>query len=267
MLLQFLPHVDTTDLTETHQIIRKGRLYLEYKQICDKFTSLKSAILKSLSDRRVPVESVSRLLEGVGTFQPPQEHTSLFANQITVIKEAKKLDSLFKFVSAYSSFFNYSLLEQVVSKLGTENDKTEMHRYKVEFAEYSKRNLFECPSYLPTTSESSQLNTLVLRVDKDYSKLSISQIDHFTDWLCSVFLIMRSSILLSSAVKKEGCHVELVYPRLSEEIELCFHVPSFVRDELLPVSGEQQDMLRSGGVLGVSSGDFQQNMVSVKDHS
>ena len=263
MLLQVLPHVDIRDLTEAHQIIRKGRLYLEYKQICNKFTSLKLAILKSLSDRHVPVESVSRLLEGVGSFQPPQEHTSLFNHHITAIKEAKKLDRLFTFVSAYSSFFNYSLLEHVVDKLGTESDKTEMERYKAEFADYSKRNLFECPSYRTTTSDSSQLTPLVLRVDKDYSKLSMSQIDHFTDWLCSVFLITRSSILLTSAVKKEGCHVELVYPRLSEEIELSFHVPGFVRDGLLPVSREQQDMLRSGGVLGVSSDDFQQDMVSV----
>lgn len=259
--IELLPYVDSGHLSEDSSLMHRRKLYVEYKQICAKFSSLKSAIFKSISDRCVPVARLSHLLETMSAFLPPREHMPLFGHHLPLVGKAKKLDSLFNLLSSFSSFFNYSLIESVVSEVGSEEDVTELDKYKAVLVEYSKRNLFECPSYFTTLPDTFQNTTVLFKVNKDFSKLPIAQLEQFTDWLCNVFLISRSSVILSDVARSERCHVELVYPRLSEEIELSFSIPICARDKMLPVSQEQQVMLKTGGVLEIFSRDFHQVMV------
>ena len=260
-LLEILPNIDMDGLSDSNQLIRRGKLYLEYKHICSVFSTLESALLKSFTDRKVSVQTVSQMLQSVGAFQPPHTHTPLLANQLATLKEAKTLPQLIKFVSSLSSFFNSSLLEQLIDRLGSDADKTELDKYKTQFNEYSKRNLFECPSFQDGSLQ-SDFSELILKVDKDFSKLTVSNLAAFMDWLSSFLMVTRASIQLVSVSKSERCHVEMVYPQLSKEVELVCRLSTMVREEVLPFSPEQEEMLKAAGILEVRCGEVHQVMVS-----
>ena len=261
-LLGALPNLDIDGLSDSNRLIRIGKLCLEHQQISGLFSTLELSVLKSLTSRRVPVETVSQLFQGVEAFPPPHAHTPLFSHQLSTLKEANTHSQLLKFASSLTSFFNYSLLETIINKLGSESDKDKLEHYKTKFNEFSKRNMLECPSYHEPPSQ-SEFCELVLKVDENFSKLTVGQLAQFMDWLGGFLMIARPSIQLVKVSKKENCHVEMVYPQLSKEVELVCCLATVVREEVLPVSPEQEEMLKTGGILEIHCGEFRQVLVSV----
>lgn len=259
-LLESLPDIDGP--SDSNQLIRRGKLYLEHEQICSVFSSLEPTLLKSFTSRKVTVEVLSQILQSISAFQPPHTHTPLLTHQLTTLKGTKTLSQLLKLVSSFISFFNSSLLEQLVDKLGSEADKAELDKYKTQFNEYAKRNVFECPSF-HNANPQSDFCELVLKVDKDFSKLSVSNLAVFMDWLSSFLMVTRASIQLVSVSKRESCHVEMVYPQLSKEVELVCRLSNVVREAVLPFSPEQEDMLKAAGILEVHCGEVHQVMAAV----
>ena len=49
-------------------------------------------------------------------------------------------------LTAYFSFFNYSIIQLFVDELNTKAIKKKMKKYKAAFREYSKRRICECPA-------------------------------------------------------------------------------------------------------------------------
>jgi len=262
VLQGFLPHLNVDGLSEKVQIIRRGKLYLEYEQICATFTSLTTKLMKSLTDRGVTVESVTQVLQSIPAFNPPHTHTPLLAPQLSTLKD-KSLYHLLAFVGNLPSFANFSLLEQLISKLGSEADRQEMENYKSLFGEYCKRGVFECPSFYEP-DDSPDFCDLVLKVDKEFSKLTLDRLMMYIDWLCSIFMITKASLLLVSISKSENCHVEMVYPQLSKEVELVCRLSTVVKEEIIPLSPTHEDILKSAGILEVHCGDIHQVMVGQK---
>ncbi len=265
-LLGALPNLDMDGVSDSNRLIRIGKLCLEHQQISGLFSTLESSVLKSLTNRRVPVDTVSQLLQGIEAFLPPHAHTPLLSHQLSTLKEANTHAQLVQFVSSLTSFFNYSLLDTLINKLGSESDKAKLEQYKTQFNEFSKRNMLECPSYYEPPSQ-SEFCELVLKVDENFSKLTVGQLAQFMDWFGGFLMISRPSIQLVKVSKKESCHVEMVYPQLSKEVELVCCLATVVREEVLPVSPEQEEMLKAGGILEIHCGELHQVLVSVVAHS
>ena len=55
-------------------------------------------------------------------------------------------DDIMSVVNHYCSFFNYQMLEHIISELGSEQDKQNLYNYKTEFNEYAKSRIIECPA-------------------------------------------------------------------------------------------------------------------------
>lgn len=254
VLLEALPNLDIDGLSDSSRLIRAGKLYLEHQQLCGSFSALQSSVWKSITDRRIPIESVSTILQSVRVFQPPHAHIPLFTRRPSTIKETTRSFSLL------TSFFNHSLLIVLVNELGTDSDKSNWERYKTQFNEYSNRNILECPSYHGSEVQPDSCE-LVLKVDDSFTKLTIAQLYVFIDWLSAFLLISRPAIKLVNVSKKENCHVEMVYPQLSKEVELICCLTTVIKEEVFPVSPEHEEMLRTAGVLEIHCGDVHQVLV------
>ncbi len=254
ILLEALPNIDMDGVSDSGRLIRAGKLFLEHQQLCCSLSALQSSVWKSLTDRRIPIESVSTMLNSVSAFQPPHAHTPLFTHQLSTYKEASSTFSLI------TSFFNHSLLEILVNKLGSESDKSALEGYKTQFNEYSRRNVLECPAYHGSDAQPDSCE-LILKVDDSFSKLSIAQLYVFVDWLSAFLLISRPSIKLAKVSKKESCHVEMVYPQLSKEVELVCCLATVVKEEVFPVSPEHEEIMRTAGVLEIHCGEVHQVLV------
>ncbi len=99
-------------------------------------------------------------------------------------------------------------------------------------------------------------------MDDSFTKLTIAQLFMFVDWLSAILTVSRHSVKLTKLSKKESCHVEMVYPQLSKEVELLCYLSTVVKEEVFPVSPEREEMLRSAGVLEIHCGEVHQVLVS-----
>ena len=113
-----------------------------------KFQDLFSETTDSLRERKVPVVELTRHLECLGPVKPTYKDTGLrpLRHQLPGLRNAETVDAVMSVVKDYCSFFNYRMLEHIINKLGSEEDKLNLARYKEDFEVYAECRIFECPS-------------------------------------------------------------------------------------------------------------------------
>ena len=94
-------------------------------------------------------------------------------------------DAMLVIVSKYCSFFNYRIIEFIINKLGMEQDKENLSKYKEEFAEYGRRHIFECPSEVDERSD--HCADMFVALDKNYDNCTVSNLDLFV-FIESIFV-------------------------------------------------------------------------------
>ena len=69
-----------------------------------------------------------------------------FHHHLSELQKADKVSEVFDVLKDHLSFFNYDILEQIITKLGTEEVKDKLQTYNKEFCDYAKQKI--C-GYLP----------------------------------------------------------------------------------------------------------------------
>ena len=85
---------------------------------------------------------------------------------------------------------------------------------------------------------------LVLKIDSLYEEFAVNELKKFQYRLNRIFNDLPQSVLRLCRVE-EGC------------LQLIFQVPSFVQQEIFPLSSEQQSALAAEGVIRLTCGDYQ----------
>ena len=147
-------------------------------------------------------------------------------------------DVLLAIIKDYFSFFNYHVIEHIVDKLGTDQNKDDLHNYKKDFDEYSKRRVYECPTVYEPTSSTDHAD-LVLKLDSMYEKFTVKELRKFEYRLSRTFFVTPQSVLHLRGV----CCSSSRYPHLSRR--RYFHCPVSKRD------------LAADGVIRLTCGDYQ----------
>ena len=114
---------------------------------------------------------------------------------------------------------------------------------KKRFNEYSKRRIYECPSVYGSMSKADHAE-LVLKLDSVYEDFTVKELKNFEYRLSRIFCVSPQSVLRLCQVE-EGC------------VQLTFQVPSFVQQEVFPLSTEQEKALVAEGVIKLTCGDYQ----------
>ena len=232
-------------LTPEQQEGLRIRLCVESEDIMHKFWHLHSRVYQSLREQNVPVDMLVAHLLSLHAFDPVYKDAQKPALQSFVkeLRSAGNIEDVLFIIRDYFSFFNYHLIEHIVDGLGTDQDRAELQNYKKEFDEYSKRRIYECPPVYGPKSGANHAD-LVVKLDSVYEQFTVMELKKFEYRLSRIFCVSPQSVLRLCRVE-EGC------------VQLIFQVPSFVQQEIFPLSSEQESALAAEGVIRLTCGDNQ----------
>lgn len=174
-------------------------------------------------------------------YKGPQ--ASAFHHHFEDLQAANTVSKVFLNLADHFSFFNYHLLEHIITVLGTEKDKDNLQRYKEQFDQYAKRRIYECPPQFGTVSETGSTNVFV-KVDSQYDKYTVTEVESFRCLVSKILHISPQGILRLCRIEK-GC------------FQLTFQVPLFVELNIFPLSKEQEKALTAEGVVALTCGKYQ----------
>ena len=239
------PYLKVSGLSPEQQEGLSIRLCVESEDIVHKFWRLHSRVYESLRERNIPVGRLVAHLLSLHAFDPVYKDSQKPALQsfIKELRSAGSIEDVLFIIRDYFSFFNYHVIEHIVDGLGTDQDRAELQNYKTEFDEYSKRRVYECPPEYGPKSDAEHVD-LVVKVDSVFEEFTVKELKKFQYRLGRIFCVSSQSVLRLCQVE-EGC------------LQLIFQVPSFVQQEIFPLSSEQESALAAEGVIRLTCGDYQ----------
>ena len=222
---QYFPYLqESSTLTKERLSMLKENLYRETNRLKFKFASLMLKVRKDLEER-LPVKDVKDVADILVFYDK---------NFAGVFHECTDFSSIILKLSDFVSFFDYDLLEQLINEFGSDAIKTELHKYKGDFQEFSKRRVIECPSNAFADRDSgSPEKVLVLVADKNIECLTLDELKKFK---CRMNEIMGNKFVKVLSVK-------------GGSICIAFEDRNFV------ISEKQQQALKREGVISITYGD------------
>ena len=239
------PYLNLSGLTREQKQTLMGRLQFETKTIMLKFQHVVSVIIKSLKNRQVAVRELVSHLMSLGTFDPvfKEAQVPLLLNCYKDLMNAETIPDVFLQLKDYFSFFNYHIIDQIITELGTDEDRQELQKYKDIFQVYAKRRIYEClPQFGPVSGTDHA--DIIVKLDFPYESYTLEEIQHFQNRLCELFRIISSQGILRLCRVDEGC------------FQLMFQVPSFVQQKIFPLSSEQERALVAERVIKLTCGNY-----------
>ena len=175
----------------------------------------------------------------LGAFDPvfKEPQMPVLQHHLQELKAANTTYEVFLVLNEYFSFFNYQLIEHIIKSLGTEEDKACLQRYKNQ---YAKWRIFECLPAFGPINDADHADILV-KLDSQYDNYKVAGIEGFRHKLSEILHVSFQGILRLCWVNK-GC------------VQLMFQVPSFVQQEIFPLSKEQEKTLSAVSVVSLTCG-------------
>ena len=136
-------------------------------------------------------------------------------------------------IGNYCSFFNFHMLEHIINKPRTRQDKKNLSYYWEDFDQYAKRHVFGCPSEVGTVSEG--LASIFVTLDQTFEGFTVRILELFVENLRNVFKISGGTVF-------KLCRVE------PGSLKLTFQVPYSMLQEIFPLSDQQEGALSHLGV-------------------
>jgi len=208
------PYLDLTGLTSEQQQTLTGRLQFESKAMMLKFQHVVSVALKSLRKREVTVRELVSHLMTLGTIYPVYKEAKVppLHKCYKDLMNAETIPDLFLQLRDYFSFFNYHIIDQIITELGTEEDRQELQKYKDDFQVYAKRRIYE---YLPKfgpVSETDHADVFVL-VDSHYESYTVQEVHEFQIRLIEIYTSSKRILHL-----EKGYYLKYFYKRAYQYI-------------------------------------------------
>jgi len=239
------PYLDLSGLTHKQQQELSGKLWSESQNIMIRFQELVSVTIKSFKRRCVPLDELVSHVMTLGAFDPvfKESQVPVFRLCFNELKAADTIPKVFMILNDYFSFFNYYIIEHVIKELGTKKDKDRLQKYIEDFNQYAKRRIFEClPEFGPVSD--ADHSDIFVKLDSQYDNYSVIQIEGFRRKLSEILYVSSQGILRLCRVDK-GC------------FQLMFQMPSFLQQEIFPLSKKQERALADVGVIKLTCGEYQ----------
>ena len=238
------PYLDVSGLTHEQQQELKGRLRFESRKIMIQFQELVSETIKSLIRQNVPLDELVSHVMTLGAFDPvfKEPQVPLFQYYVKELKTADTIPKVFLVLNDYFSFFNYDIIEHIITVLGTEEDKANLQSYKNRFDQYAKRRIYECGPHFGPVSDTDHADVFV-KVDSRYDNYTVEEIKGYCNKLSDTLHVSSQGVLRLCRVEK-GC------------FQLTFQVPSFVQQKIFPMSRQQKRTLAAMDVIELTCGEY-----------
>ena len=232
-------YLDLSKMSKEEEKQLHQRLYNESVTMMDNFQHLFSATIESLKQRKVSVKELLCHLVGLGPLPPTYQDLNLplFRRQFPELMKSKTIEEAMLVIGHYCSFFNFRMIEHIIDKLGTSQDKKNLFKYREEFNKYAERHVFECPSEVGSVSE--DLANIFVTLDETFEGCTVRNLDLFVDNL-------RKILNISGGAVFKLCHIT------PGSLKLTFQLPFSVLQDIFPLSKEQKTALSGVGVAKLS---------------
>ena len=239
------PYLNLSGLTHEQQQELRGRLRFESQEIMMQFQKLVSATMTSLKKRRIPLTDIVSHIMTLGAFDQVYDGPQVpaFHHRYKELQAADAVSKIFLILKDYFSFFNYHIIEHIITMCGTKKDKRNLRRYSKTFNQYAKRRIFECHPQFGSESDTGHADVFV-KVDSQYENYTVTEVERFRCQLSKLLHVSSQGVLRLCRVEK-GC------------FQLIFQVPSFMQQKIFPLSREQERALAKERVIRLTCGQYQ----------
>ena len=213
-------------MSEAELSYYRQKLYSETEDIKRKFAGLVFDLQKSTEESYEFEDVLSVLL----LYDPKFEG---------VLRGCETIAEAFIRASKFWSFYDYSIIKLLTSKLGNNTNKKELKKYKKSFQEYSRRQICQCPNNAFGDVEESE-KELVLRNELNIKEVTIEELDKLQFKMNKMLKVTTMRLLHID----EGCAC----------IKLTFRVLNV--DGLQEITEEEKQALRDMGVIEITYGDL-----------
>ena len=229
------PCLDLCKMNRKEKRQHHQKLHAESVDIIDAFQHLLSSMTRSLKQRHVSVKNLLHSLAGIEQLPRDYKHlsTPVVIRQVPDLSKTTTIDEAMLVIGNYCSFFNFHMIEHIINKLGTIQDKKTLTKYRVEFNQYAKRYVFECPFEVGTVSEG--LVNMYVTLDKEVDEITLRVLQRFVENL-------RKVLRISSGAVFKLCRIE------PGSLKLTFQLNFSALQDIFPLSSRQEADLTSLGV-------------------
>ena len=239
------PYFNIGNLSSQARLALQSKLLKDSDNIMLEFGDLKHHTINSIVSSGVSVKELHTSLSSLGAYRPVHNQVPLLRNQMDEIERAEDVRSVFCILDKYYSFFNYGILEKLIGWFGTPEDKERLQTYTENFKRFCKRRTFECPPDVFGHTVDKGKTNLVVKYEESWDPTegcSLENVLRLRNYLADILEVKPETLYLCRV--DEGC------------IELLFQVPSFVEEDIFPLSMEQERSLTAVGVTRLTCGSY-----------
>ena len=222
------------------------RLRAQTLFITKKFNKLVTATLQYFRQKRTSPSDITPFLIGLEAYTPifKGKKQLLFQQVYDEMKTAENVMQMMGKIQPYFSFFDFDILEHIIENCCTDgvDVRAQLESYKIDFAGYISRRIFELPSSISKHGDSDQRD-VVVKLDSTFEECSGCHLKLFQQNLSELLHVSFKGVLRLRDIKL-GC------------FELTFQVPFFVAEAIFPLTEAQERGLPTCNVLRLSCGDY-----------
>ena len=192
------------------------RRSFESHEMMFKFQELFSATCESLRKEEVSVSQLLTHIQCLGALKPTFKYTgeTRLRHLLPALENAETCttNKVMSAIKDYCSFFNYQMLEHIINKLGTKQDRENLNKYKEKFNEYAKCCVIECPAIFGKPNEGH--TDMIVTLDDSFDDCRVSHLNIFITKLRNILRIQSDVELIMSSKPSLKTH----YPATKKQI-------------------------------------------------
>ena len=131
------PYLATQYLTENERINLHARLTQDTEDIRKEFNNLLEKVRESFNNQDIDLQKMIESIEDILSLSSLPMETSKTNSASAIIRHLQQ--------KKYISFFNCSVVQTLIAKHGTDDDKKMLSAYEAKFKKFCQRSVFEVP--------------------------------------------------------------------------------------------------------------------------
>ena len=244
------PYLDVGKMNKRQKFLLQCRLLEDSTNIMSKFGDLIHYTILSLkANPEVTVKILSARVASLSAYNPVLAHKPLLRDHLEEIGRCTTVNEVFFVLQKYYmySFFNYGVIQRIINWFPTPDDERRLKEYTNDFKEFCKRRTFECPpDIFGHICENKSI--LVAKIEDNWDPQEETQ-GKVLDWVFQ----LQNSLAKILQVETETLYICRIDKGC---VELLFTVPSFVEEDIFPLSVEQERALAGIEVAKLTCGSY-----------
>ena len=140
-----LQHVQSIELDPDDRLDREAQLRSSADSMKKKFASLFVDVMDSFKDRGIGPQDITSYILALTEYDDPAIGKPLLERQKEELKRAQTVNDTFDILRPHMTFFNYEILEFLIEKKGSVNDRRNLQTFLQAFRNFCHRSIFELP--------------------------------------------------------------------------------------------------------------------------